>query len=122
MDTKKTITRRNTPPIKVYCLPDEKAEIQKNAERAGLSVAKFLREVGQGYEVKGIVDFQQVEVMAKINGDLGRLGGLLKLWLTNEEKTDEVGMVNIVSLLNKIEDKQDQLADVMQKIIMPRVQ
>ncbi len=29
--------------------------------------------------------------MVKINADLGRLGGLLKMWLTNDEKLDLEG-------------------------------
>ena len=38
-------TRKNSTPIKVYCLPDEKAQIQENAEASGLSVASFIRKV-----------------------------------------------------------------------------
>jgi hypothetical protein len=33
-----------------------------------------------------------------------RLGGLLKLWLTNDERTAAFGKSNILALLNKIED------------------
>jgi hypothetical protein len=41
--------------------------------------------------VRGIVDHKQVEELARINGDLGRLGGLLKLWLTNDARTAQFG-------------------------------
>ena len=73
-------TKKNSTPIKVYCLPDEKAQIQKNAEASGLSVASFIRKVAMGYQVESIVDIKQVIELSRVNADLGRLGGLLKLW------------------------------------------
>jgi hypothetical protein len=83
----KTITRKNSARITVYCLPKEKQQIEDNAKTAGLTIANYLRNVGMGYKIRGIVDNNEVEKLAKINGDLGRLGGLLKLWLTNDART-----------------------------------
>lgn len=37
-----------------------------------------LRKVGMGYEVDAWVDIEQVKELSRVNGDLGRLGGLLK--------------------------------------------
>lgn len=79
-------TRRGSTPIKVWCLPEEKADIEENARKAGMSVSMYLRKVGMGYQIKGVIDAELVLKLAKINGDQGRLGGLLKLWLTNSEK------------------------------------
>ncbi|MCS6730655.1 conjugal transfer transcriptional regulator TraJ, partial [Proteus mirabilis] len=73
--------------LRVPVFNDEKEIIESMARSTGMSVARYLREVGQGYQVTGIVDYEQVRELAKINGDLGRLGGLLKLWLTNDERT-----------------------------------
>jgi hypothetical protein len=39
-----------------------------------------------GDEIHGVLDHQRVDELARINGGLGRPGGLLKLWLTNDEK------------------------------------
>ncbi len=77
-------TRKNSPPIKVYCLPEERQHIETNAKSVGLTLSTYLLNIGIGYQVRGIVDNKQVEELARINGDLGRLGGLLKLWLTND--------------------------------------
>ena len=49
MDDAKRVTRKSSPPIKVYCLPEERELIEANAKRAGVSVARYLRDVGQGY-------------------------------------------------------------------------
>ena len=42
--------------------------------RAGVSVARYLRDVGQGYQIKGVMDYQHVRELVRVNGDLGRLG------------------------------------------------
>ena len=118
-DKKNNVTRKTTSPIKVYCLPIEKEIISKKSAQVGMSMARYLREVGQGYRVRGIVDFEQVREMAKINGDLGRLGGLLKMWLTDDVRTAKFDVATIMAVLNKIESTQEELGKVMTKIIMP---
>lgn len=92
MDENNRVTRKGSTPIKVYCLPEERALIEKNAAAAGLSLSAFLLAVGQGYEVKGITDYERVRELARINGDLGRLGGLLKLWLSDDVRTAKFGL------------------------------
>ncbi len=119
MSDKKT-TRKNSPPIKVYCLPEEREQIEANAKAAGMSLSTFLLTVGQGYKVTGIVDFEQVRELARINGDLGRLGGLLKLWLTNDVRTAQFGEATIRALLNRIEAKQDEIGQIMKSVVRPR--
>ena len=120
MNDKKNVTRKSSPPIKVYCLPDEKELIEARARQAGISVARYLREVGQGYEIKGVMDYEQVRELARINGDLGRLGGLLKLWLTNDERTAQFGEATIRAVLSRIEATQDEMSKVMMSVVMPR--
>ncbi|HBH7899507.1 conjugal transfer transcriptional regulator TraJ [Vibrio parahaemolyticus] len=122
MSKEKKVTRKNSTPIKVYCLPAEKELIEAQAARAGMSAARYLREVGQGYHIQGVVDYEQVNELAKINGDLGRLGGLLKLWLTNDVRTAQFGESTIRAVLSKIEATQDEMGAVMTKIVMPRAE
>lgn len=113
-------TRKGSAPLKVYCLPNERALIESNAAAAGMSVSAYLLAVGQGYEVRGVMDYAQVRELARINGDLGRLGGLLKLWLTNDERTTAFSPTTIRALLRKIESTQDQMGTVMLSVVMPR--
>jgi hypothetical protein len=113
-------TRKGSPPIKVYCLPDEKRQIEAGASAAGLSVSTYLLKVGMGYQVRGILDNKRVEELARINGDLGRLGGLLKLWLTNDPRTEQFGEATIRAVLSKIEDTQDKMHEVMRAVVLPR--
>lgn len=122
MDDEKKVTRKNSPPIKVYCLPEERAEIEANAKRAGISVAHYLREVGQGYQVKGVMDYQYVRELVRVNGDLGRLGGLLKLWLTDDPRTARFGDAAILALLGRIEATQAEMSRLMKSVVQPRAE
>ncbi|MDR8093138.1 conjugal transfer transcriptional regulator TraJ [Burkholderia gladioli] len=111
--------RRKHQPIRVWCLPEEKAQIEANARDAGLSVSSYLRNVGMGYKIQGVIDAELVGRLAKINGDQGRLGGLLKLWLTNSEKLgphdpDQMRRV-IHGVLERIVTMQSALLELARK-------
>ncbi len=108
--------------LRVPVFPEEKAGIEHQARQAGLSVARYLREVGQGYQIKGIVDCEQVRELARINGDLGRLGGLLKLWLTNDARTARFSESTIRALLRRIEATQDEMGQVMKSVVRPKAE
>lgn len=112
--------RRRKQHLRVPVFPDEKGLIEENARAAGMSVARFLREVGQGYKVQGVTDYERVRELARINGDLGRLGGLLKLWLTDDVRTAAFGAETVYRLLARIETTQAEMADVMKTIVRPR--
>ena len=116
----KQIDRKRRQHLRVPVFPDEKEAIERQAKQAGMSVARYLREVGQGYQITGVVDCQQVRELARINGDLGRLGGLLKLWLTQDQRARAFGEDTIRAVLSRIEATQDQMADVMTRIVMPK--
>lgn len=118
-DNKKN-TRKHGRHLRVPVLPSEEAAIKQNAGAAGLTVAAYLRNVGLGYQIKGIVDNNEVEKLAKINGDLGRLGGLLKLWLTNDERTAHFSEATLRAVLSRIVDSQDRMIEVMASIVRPR--
>jgi hypothetical protein len=115
-------TRKGNTPIYVWVTPDEKAAIEEFARQTGRSTSGFLRMLGLGYEPRSIVDNDRVEELAKINGDLGRLGGLLKLWLTNDVRTARFGEATIRAALTRIEDTQDKMVDVMRSIVRPRAE
>lgn len=122
MDERRT-TRKGCTPICVYCLPHEKAEIETLAKASGNSASSYLRLVGQGYVVRGILDYEHVAELAKINGDLGRLGGLLKLWLTDDAKLATFGVTptsrSIVGVLEEIRGNQVAIREVMARIVTP---
>ena len=115
-------TRKGNTPIYVWVTPDEKAAIEEFARQTGRSTSGYLRMLGLGYEPRSIVDNDRVEELAKINGDLGRLGGLLKLWLTNDARTARFGEATIRAALARIEDTQDKMVGVIRSIVRPRAE
>lgn len=116
------ITRKNSPPAKVYCLPEERGQLEALAAAANKSLSAYLLAVGLGYRIHGILDNRRVEELARINGDLGRLGGLLKLWLTDDPRTAAFGEATIRALLSKIEATQDAMHGVIRQVVLPRTE
>jgi Mobilization protein NikA len=106
--------------LRVPVFPEEEKFIKAQAKATGMSVARYLREVGQGYRIKSVVDYLQVRELARISGDLGRLGGLLKLWLTDDERVRNFGEGTIRRLLDRILETQDEMKEVMKSVVMPR--
>ncbi|WP_211830979.1 plasmid mobilization protein [Kistimonas asteriae] len=113
-------SRRENSPLRVYCTEEEKEMIKAKAKGCGLTVSTYLRNIGINYEVKGILDQQMGLEMCKVNGDLGRLGGLLKMWLSNEERLAMFGKEDVkgtlLKLLSDIDQTQDKLKEIVFKI------
>lgn len=109
--------RKDYPPLKVYCLPDERQKIDGLASQCNLSSSVYLRRVGQGFAPRSVADLGSVKEMAKINADLGRLGGLLKLWLVSDDRLVGIGPQEIRLLLVKIEMLSRDLSDVIEEVV-----
>ncbi len=80
----KAPARRRGKPIEVWVTDEEKVAITEKADEAGMSRSGYLRALGLNTPIRSVVDLKAVSDLAKVNGDLGRVAGLLKLWL--EEK------------------------------------
>lgn len=76
-------TRDRNRTLRVVVSASERAAIEEKARSTRLSVSAYLRNVGLGYEPRSAYDLEAVRALAKVNGDLGRLGGLLKMWLAD---------------------------------------
>ncbi len=107
------VRRRNPSPLKAYCSPSERLAIEEIAQKTGLSVSKYLVRVGMGAVPSSVLDMEAVRQMTKVSGDLGRLGGLLKALLTNDERLDGYTGLQVQTLtlgvLKDIEAMKDTL-------------
>ena len=99
-------------PIKVYVSDDERQRIEAKAEACQLVPSAYLRALGIGYKPKSAFDREAIEVLAKLNADQGRLGGLLKLWLS-EKKGEGASVKSVRALLEQIEEAQTAIVRVM---------
>ena len=120
----KPMSRRRDRDLRVPVHPEEAQIIEEQARAVGLTIAAYLRALGTGYQPRAVVDRDQVNEMLRINGDLGRLGGLLKLWLSDDAKLAafDRGQIRqvILSALRRIEDNQTELRSVVRRALRDR--
>lgn len=97
---------------KAYLSDDEYMEIITKAKQTGLSVSEFMKRICMGYTVKSVVDQQAIREVARVGGNLGRLGGLLKMWLTNDDEY----VLDVRELLELIKERQAELREVVTRL------
>lgn len=102
--------------LRVPVLPEEETMIKVKASEAGLTIAEYLRNLGLGYSVPSVIDNRQVDALLKINADLGRLGGLIKLWLTNDRRTKYIGKSQLHITLDTIRETQSVMLSKIIKL------
>lgn len=101
--------------MKVFVTDDERTRIAERAGAAGLSVSAYLRTAGLNHPIQSVLDHAAVMDLAKVNGDQGRLGGLLKLWLVDRPGRG-VPEIEVRRLLDRIGDLQGKLAEVVGRV------
>ncbi len=113
--------KRGKSAIRVYCTLDERHTIETNASKYRKSLSQYLRTLGMGMVFTHSVDnVEQVKTLARINADLGRLGGLLKALLTNDERVRGRSGEEIAALtretLEKIGKNQTQMHELLRGV------
>jgi hypothetical protein len=94
----------------------ERQRIKARAAAAGLSVSGYLRAAGLGETIRNAVaNHDAIMVLAKLNADQGRLGGLLKMWLVDRPNRGAPAG-DVRTLLDDIRALQGQLADVAARL------
>ena len=101
--------------VKAYLTPEEYRQVNESATKAGLSVSTFIRRVCLGHKVSSTVDHQAVLALAKANADLGRLGGLFKMFLSEGKAGQHADELRIT--LWKIEESKDKVARQFNELI-----
>ncbi len=112
---KQTATRDRNRPLKVLVTDAERAEIATRANATRLPVSSYLRALRLGYCPKSTLDHQAIVALVKINADQGRLGGLLKLWLSARPGMG-APVSSVRTLLHDIEDAQAELRRLMGRL------
>jgi hypothetical protein len=55
-----------------------------------LSASSYLRRLGLAIPLQSTIDQRAILDLVKINADLGRFGGLIKMWLTTNDDLDSL--------------------------------
>ena len=104
MPTKKLILR-------TYLTPEEFGEIRASADRAGLSLSTFSKKVCLGFPVPSLEHQEARLELRRLKGDLGRLGGLVKLALANGADRQTVH-----KLLHELDARQREVQAALGRI------
>lgn len=105
--------------IKVWVTPEEKADIANLAAQAGMAESAYLRAVGLNRPLRSVVDLKAVADLARVNGDLGRVAGLLKLWLA-EKRGQGARPVAVESLMIDFRALQTRVLDAIGRVVRDR--
>ncbi len=92
-------------PLKTFVSPEERLAIEGKAQAAGLTVSSYLRNAALSRPISSTADQQAFLGLLKVNADLGRLGGLLKLWLSTKPGHGAKA-IDVRRLLQEIEKAQ----------------
>lgn len=107
--------------IKMYLNPKEKARIAQGAKGCGMSLSRYARTLALGDAPVTSTDLNEMNKVMKIAADLGRLGGLLKMTLTNDERLNdmgrEMGVATIDGTLVDIRATQAKLLELVDVVL-----
>jgi hypothetical protein len=98
------MTRSRAKPIKVFVSDEERAEINRLAASANLSLSAYLRTAGLNLPVRSILDVHAVTELSKVNGKLGEMAEALK---AHEGRPDVARAIRI------LHDMQEQTLKIM---------
>lgn len=111
--------RRRGKPIEVWVTEEERETITERAKEAGMSRSGYLRALGLNTPIRSVVDLKAVADLGRINGDLGRVAGLLKLWLA-EKKGLGASPIQVEQMMVQFRELQSEVREKMSSIVFAR--
>lgn len=99
--------------ISVRVSPKEHSHLLDYAESCSLPPSTYLRQIGLGHVPKTTQDQQLIHHLALLNTDLNRVGGLLKMWLSNEERAGFAKNLDVVGAMANLKSVAAQIEDVV---------
>ncbi len=101
---------------------EEKNIIEQKSKAVNMPASSYLRNLGLGYPIESKVDQMTLTSLNKAIGDLGRLGGLFKLWLSNtkEEWDPRLGdrsSFKVELLVREIEQNKQELLEIARRLL-----
>lgn len=101
----------------------EHKKLHNQAQKCSMTLSQYLRSIGLNYPINSIIDQMALSELLKAKGDLGRMGGLFKMWLTNNDKKQATATLgshsyfSIDHLVDDIEKKQEELLDIARRLL-----
>jgi len=122
---KKSEVRKRQAHIMIRVTEEEKEQIHLKAKMTGHPhrMGTFIRKAVLNYPLRSVVDEYAVDQLLQAKADLGRLGGLFKLWLTKNQdnkvlKLGDHTFEDVEVLVQEIEKKQEKLLEYAKKLML----
>ena len=112
-------SRQKTKLIQVRATPDEKERLRARAAAFGISMGELCRQAIFASTPRSKTDLGAIGELASTRADLGRLGGLLKGWLScafEKPTPDMQTRDDVVALLRQIEATQALIVEAVKKV------
>jgi len=103
-------------PVRSYLTAEEHDLLVQMADRAGLTISQFIRQVCLGHTVRTFEHEQFRLELLKTRSDLGRMGGLLKHALATQSDQSDVAPGELRKLLAEISLCQRSLKEAAQRL------
>jgi hypothetical protein len=108
--------------IEIRLTKEEKEQIEQKSKMINLTTSAYLRNLGLGYPLQSKVDQLALSELMKIHTDFGRLGGLLKMWLSNtkDEWDPRLGDKNrfkVELLVKEIEQDKKEILEIAKRLL-----
>ena len=94
---KKSERRRRNSLLQVRVSEEELSLIAGRANACGITCSGYLRQLGMGFLPTSKLDRTSIREICGVAGNLGRLGGLQKLWLSMK-RNDSAAHLDSVSI------------------------
>ena len=75
-----------------------------------------MRQIALRHRPKVTVDQRAIHELARLRGDLGRLGGLLRMWLSDDRRAGFGQHLDVPDLLERTEALRDQIEAAIKRL------
>lgn len=95
---------------------DDLQKIDAKAAECALTRSQYVRQTAVGIVPRSKFDKKVIHDLSLLHGDIGRVGGLLKLWLTNNEDSAIHQKLNVSELVLEIRQLKESINELIVKI------
>lgn len=100
--------------VKIRLQKDELERIKEMSKKIGLSHNELIRRlILQRNPIDTPADYSTMKALLKVNGDMGRMGGLLKLWLSDDSRVSYINVAVLYALLGRIESTRKEIREII---------
>lgn len=94
----------------------EKEKINKKADDCAISRSSYCKQTALGTVPRSKYDLVVLNELTHLHADIGRVGGLLKMWLTHHEDIALHDKLDVQELVTEIRELKREIKDVVEKL------